>query len=87
MTTEQKAALVKEFGSSEKDVGGTAVQVAVLTARVNELTEHLKIHKKDHSTRRGVLAMVNRRRKLLTYMQRISAEQYLALIHRLNLRR
>ena len=87
MTTEQKAALVKEFGSNEKDVGSTAVQVAVLTARVNELTEHLKIHKKDHSSRRGLLAMVNRRRKLLTYLRRISAEQYAALIHRLNLRR
>ncbi len=87
MTSEQKTALVKEFGSNEKDVGGTSVQIAVLTARVNELTEHLKLHKKDHSSRRGLLAMVNRRRKLLTYLQRVSAEQYLALIHRLNLRR
>ena len=87
MTTDQKTALVKEFGANEKDVGGTAVQVAILTARVNELTEHLKLHKKDHSSRRGLLAMVNRRRKLLTYLQRISTEQYLALIRRLNLRR
>jgi small subunit ribosomal protein S15 len=87
MTTDQKTAIVKEFGSSEKDVGGSAVQVAILTARVNELTEHLKIHKKDHSSRRGLLAMVNRRRKLLTYIQRLSSEQYLALIRRLNLRR
>ena len=87
MTTDQKTAIVKEFGSSEKDVGGSAVQVAILTARVNELTEHLKIHKKDHSSRRGLLAMVNRRRKLLTYNQRLSSEQSLALIRRLNLRR
>jgi small subunit ribosomal protein S15 len=87
MTTEQKTALIKEFGKSEKDVGGAAVQVALLTTRINELTEHLKIHKKDHSSRRGLLAMVNRRRKLLTYLQRVSSDQYVALLQRLNLRR
>ncbi len=87
MTKEQKAAIVKEFGSSEKDVGGTAVQVAILTHRVNELTEHLKLHPKDHGSRRGLLAMVNRRRRLLDYLRRVANDQYLKLIERLNLRR
>ena len=87
MTSEQKSALVKEFGSSEKDVGSTSVQIAILSHRINELTEHLKIHKKDHSSRRGLLALVNRRRKLLTYLSRVSFESYAALLKRLNLRR
>jgi len=87
MTTDQKTAIVKEFGSNEKDVGSTEVQVAILTQRVNELTEHLKLHKNDHSSRRGLLALVNRRRRLLTYLQRLSFERYTALIQRLNLRR
>lgn len=87
MTTEQKTAIVKEFGSNEKDVGATDVQVAILTHRINELTEHLKLHSKDHSSRRGLLAMVNRRRRLLSYLQRLSSERYMKLIQRLNLRR
>jgi len=87
MTPEKKLELVKEFGSNEKDVGATDVQVAILTERINELTEHLKLHKTDHSSRRGLLAMVNRRRRLLSYLQRISSERYMKLIQRLNLRR
>jgi small subunit ribosomal protein S15 len=87
MTTEQKAAIVKEFGSNEKDVGAVDVQVAILTQRINELTEHLKLHKTDHSSRRGLRAMVNRRRRLLSYLQRVAAERYAKLIQRLNLRR
>lgn len=87
MTPDKKLELVKEFGSNEKDVGATEVQVAILTERINELTEHLKLHKTDHSSRRGLLAMVNRRRRLLSYLQRLSSERYLKLIRRLNLRR
>ncbi len=82
-----KAATIKEFAHSDKDVGSVEVQVAVLTRRITELTEHLKVHKKDHSTRRGLIAMVNRRRKLLRYVDGKSHARYLNLIRRLNLRR
>ena len=87
MDTEQKAATVKEFARSANDVGSVEVQVAVFTARISELTEHLKLHRKDNATRRGLIAMVNKRRKLLTYLRRRDHQRYSELIKRLKLRR
>lgn len=87
MNKEEKTATIKEFATSENDVGSVEVQVAVLTKRITELTEHLKIHNKDHSSRRGLIALVNRRRKLLGYLNRKSHERYVKLINALNLRR
>ena len=87
MTKEQKSQIIKEYATSENDVGSAQVQVAILSFRILELTEHLKIHSKDHSSRRGLIALVNRRRKLLGYINRKSHEQYINLIRRLNLRR
>jgi small subunit ribosomal protein S15 len=82
-----KTKAVEEFRINDKDCGSAPVQIAVLTGRINELTEHLKIHKKDHHTRRGLLAMVNRRRKLLSYLASESQAQYTDIIQRLSLRR
>jgi small subunit ribosomal protein S15 len=87
MTKEEKLSIIQEFARQEGDVGSVEVQVAVLSRRVAELTEHMKINKKDHSTRRGLIALVNRRRKLLKYLSRESHDRYLTLIKRLNLRR
>jgi small subunit ribosomal protein S15 len=86
MDKEQKQAVVKEFGKSKADVGSTEVQVAILTGRIREVTEHLKMHRKDHSSRRGLIAMVNSRRKLLDYLSRKDREKYVALVSKLNLR-
>ncbi|GAA5137590.1 MAG: 30S ribosomal protein S15 [Verrucomicrobiota bacterium] len=77
----------KEFKLHEKDTGSADVQVAILTARINELTEHLTVHSKDHSTRRGLLKMVARRRKLLDYLKLTANERYLKLLKSLSLRR
>lgn len=82
-----KTKAIEEFRINDKDCGSAPVQIAVLTGRINELTEHLKTHKKDHHTRRGLLAMVNRRRKLLKYLASESQAQYTDIIQRLNLRR
>ncbi|HEY1082947.1 MAG TPA: 30S ribosomal protein S15 [Prosthecobacter sp.] len=75
------------FKLHEKDTGSADVQVAILTARINELTEHLSVHSKDHSTRRGLLKMVARRRKLLDYLKLTANERYLKLLKSLSLRR
>lgn len=82
-----KTKTIEEFRINDKDCGSAPVQIAVLTGRINELTEHMKIHKKDHHTRRGLLSMVNRRRKLLSYLASESQAQYTDIIQRLNLRR
>ncbi len=87
MTKEERLAIVEQFKRSENDCGSVEVQVALLTGRIKELTEHLKIHKKDFSTRRGLLAMVNQRRKLLKYLTREDYGRYTALISKLGLRR
>ena len=87
MNKEEKTATMAQFARSEKDVGSVEVQVAVITKRVTELTEHLKIHKKDHSSRRGLITLVNRRRKLLLYLNRKSHDRYVKLITALKLRR
>jgi len=82
-----KAEIKNEFKLHDKDTGSIEVQVALLTSRIKELTEHLKTHKKDHSSRRGLIMMVNKRRKLLTYLKREDEARYKELIKRLGLRK
>ncbi len=82
-----KLSIIEEYGSHEKDTGSPEVQVALLTYRINNLTEHLKTHKNDHHSRRGLLKMVGRRRKLLDYLKEKDVERYRRLIERLGLRR
>ena len=87
ITQEEKAELVKKYGRGESDTGSTEVQVAILTTRINNLTEHLKTHKKDFHSRRGLLVMVGQRRRLLDYLNANSNERYTELIKSLGLRR
>ncbi len=87
ITKEEKAALIKEYGVNEQDTGSTAVQVAILTTQIRNLTEHLKVYKKDHHSRRGLLKMVGQRRRLLRYVQKNDAAQYKALIAKLGIRK
>ena len=82
-----KSDIIAEFRRAEGDTGSPEVQVALLTARINELTEHFKAHKKDHHSRRGLLRMVSRRRKLLDYLKGRSPDSYRALIEKLGLRK
>lgn len=81
------AEIKKEYQKNDRDTGSVEVQVALLTSRITELTEHLKVHKKDHSSRRGLLTMVNKRRKLLNYVTKKDVARYQALIKRLGIRR
>ncbi len=83
----QKAQIVKEYQRKQSDTGSPEVQVALLSARISELTEHFKVHVKDHHSRRGLLRMVSQRRKLLDYLKRSNVEKYRALIDRLGLRK
>jgi small subunit ribosomal protein S15 len=87
MPTIQTAEIVKANGRSANDTGSPEVQVALLTARINELTPHFKTHLKDHHGRRGLLKMVNQRKSLLAYLKSKDAERYTALIHKLGLRK
>jgi small subunit ribosomal protein S15 len=87
LTLEAKREIVGRFGKSEADTGSTEVQVALLTARINELTEHLREHKKDHHSRRGLLMLVGQRRRLLNYLNRTDLDRYRELIRELGLRR
>ena len=82
-----KQEIIKEFGRKEGDTGSPEVQIALLTARINELNDHLKIHKKDHHSRRGLLMMVGQRRGLLNYLAAQDIERYRAIIAQLGLRR
>ena len=82
-----RAKLIKTYATNPKDTGSPEVQVALLTTRINQLTEHLKVHKHDHHSRRGLLQMVGRRRRLLRYLQNNDVARYRALIERLGLRR
>lgn len=84
---EKKHAIMKEYALSEGDTGSPEVQVAVLTARIQELTEHLKTHPKDHHSRRGLLKMVGQRRGLLDYLKKTDIERYRTLIERLGIRK
>lgn len=87
LSPEQKAEAVEKFGSNDKDTGNSEVQVALLTERISQLTEHLKIHKKDHHSRRGLLKLVGQRRRLLNYVKGRSVEDYRVLIGRLGIRK
>ena len=87
LSQERKQQLIKEFALHDQDTGSPEVQVAILTERINELTEHLRRHKKDHHSRRGLLKMVGKRRRLLQYLKSRDAERYQAVITRLGLRR
>lgn len=87
LTKERKKELTIQFGTEEKNTGETDVQVALLTERINQLTEHLKIHSKDHHTRYGLLKMVGQRRSLLDYLIKTDIERYRTLIKKLNIRK
>ena len=87
LTKEEKQAHVSKFGKHGTDTGSPEVQIAMLTQRINELTEHLRTHKHDHYSRRGLLQLVGRRRRFLNYLQRKDLEGYRALIKELGLRR
>ncbi|MCK4594166.1 30S ribosomal protein S15 [bacterium] len=87
LTKEKKAEIIAKFGADTQDTGSTEVQVALLTARLNDLTEHFKEHPKDHHGRRGLLKLVSKRRHLLNYLQRTEEERYRKLIGELGLRK
>ena len=87
MTTERKAEIIKEYGRTPNDTGSPEVQAALLTERINVLTEHLKENKKDHHSRRGLLKMVGKRRGLLDYLKKNDLEGYRALIAKLGIRK
>jgi len=87
MTSERKRELIREFATHEGDTGSPEVQVAILTERINNLTEHLKQHRKDFHSRRGLLMMVGQRRRLLDYLRRKDEQRYRRLVERLGLRR
>ena len=87
LTKEEKQEIIKEHGRAETDTGSPEVQIAMLTQRINTLTEHLRTHKHDHYSRRGLLKLVGRRRRFLNYLQRTDLERYRALLRELGLRR
>jgi small subunit ribosomal protein S15 len=87
LTQDAKAEIIARWGATPQDTGDTRVQIALLTARINELTEHLRTHRKDHHSRRGLLMLVGKRRRLLNYLQRHDLEGYRELIRELGLRR
>lgn len=87
LDTENKKTILTEYGLHESDTGSPEAQVALLTRRISDLTEHLKVHKHDHHSRRGLLLLVGRRRRLLQYVARVDVERYRTLIGRLGLRR
>ena len=87
MNVNEKKEIVKNFGKNTADTGSTEVQVALLTKKINELSEHFKIHKKDHHSRRGLLGMINNRRKLLKYLKGKDEPGYSSLIKKLGLRK
>ena len=84
---EAKTTLIKEYKTHEKDTGSPEVQIAILTERVNNLTEHFKAHRKDHSSRRGLLKLVSKRRKLLDYLKKRDLKKYQGLLEKLKLRK
>ncbi len=87
ITKERKQELIGDFKRSDDDTGSPEVQIAILTTRISELTEHLRSHKKDHASRRGLLMMVSRRRRLLNYLRKVDPQRYLDIIRRLNIRK
>ncbi len=87
MTAERKAEIIKTYATHEGDTGSPEVQIALLTERINNLTEHLKVNKKDHHSRRGLLKMVGHRRNLLAYLQKVDIERYRSIIAKLGIRK
>lgn len=87
ISKEKKAKVMEEYARTPGDTGSPEVQIAILTARINELTEHLRVHKKDHHSRRGLLKMVGQRRGLLAYLKKTDIERYRSLIERLGIRK
>lgn len=87
ISKEKKAEIIKEFGRKEGDTGSPEVQIAILSNRITELTEHLKVHKKDHHSRRGLLKLVGQRRGLLDYLMKVDIESYRSLIEKLGIRK
>lgn len=87
MNAEQKLEVMRQYGKDSQDTGSTTVQVALLTKRIEELSQHLQVHKKDHHSRRGLLMMVGKRKRLLTYLERTNYDGYKELIASLGLRR
>ena len=87
LTSERKREITAQFGANEGDTGNTRVQIALLTERINHLTEHLRTQKKDHHSRRGLLMLVGKRRRMLRYLERTDLERYRALVADLGLRR
>ena len=87
MTKERKAEIIEKFRLDEKDTGSPEVQIALLTERINELTEHLKVHKKDNHSRRGLLKMVGQRRNLLNYLTKKDVQRYRDIVSKLGLRK
>ncbi len=87
ISKEKKTLIIKEYGRTEQDTGSPEVQIAILTERIKELTEHLKVHQKDHHSRRGLLKLVGQRRGLLDYFKKTDLEGYRSLIERLGIRK
>jgi small subunit ribosomal protein S15 len=87
LSTERKSSIVKEYGRGDADTGSPEVQVALLSARITDLTDHFSEHKRDHHSRKGLLMLVNKRRKLLDYLKKKDQDRYQDLIKRLGLRR
>ena len=87
ITKEEKQAIIEEYATHEGDTGSPEVQIALLTNRINSLTEHLKVNKKDHHSRRGLLKMVGHRRNLLGYLQKVDIERYRSIVERLGIRK
>ncbi len=87
LTKERKQEIIKQFGGSDSNTGATEVQIALITDRIRDLTEHFKTHKKDHASRRGLLKLVGQRRRLLRYLSQTDLERYRSLLKELNLRK
>ena len=86
LPTETAASVITDYQTHEGDTGSPEVQIALLSARISQLTDHLRIHKKDHHSRRGLLQLVGRRKRLLTYLSHVDIERYRSLVHRLGIR-
>lgn len=87
MTNEEKLEIIKRFGKDDKDSGKSEVQIALLTKRINDLTDHFNVHKKDHHSRRGLMMMVGKRRRLLDYLMEKDITRYRSIIKELNIRK
>ncbi len=87
ITKERKTGLIQDFKQGDTDTGSPEVQIAILTERINGLTEHMRTHSKDYASRRGLLMMVSRRRRLLDYLKKVAPQRYIDIIQRLNIRK